>query len=112
MAPSSSATAEIRFVLDTIARIHDLAQHDRFADARDDVVDAVLEGAGEFSAGVWGPINGIGDTVGARWTDDGVVMPDGCFRISGLCRGRMGDHRRSYRTWRPGNAFRAADRRA
>lgn len=77
MAPSSPATAEIRFVLDTIARIRDLAQHDRFADASDDVVDAVLEGAGEFAAGVWGPINRIGDTVGARWTDDGVVMPDG-----------------------------------
>lgn len=74
---SSPATAEIRFVLVTIAHIRDLAQHDRFADASDDVVDAVLEGAGEFASGVWGPINGIGDTVGAQWTDDGVVMPDG-----------------------------------
>ena len=63
---SSPATAEIRFVLDTIAHIRDLAQHDRFADASDDVVDAVLEGAGEFARGVWGPINGIGDRVGAR----------------------------------------------
>ena len=77
MAPSSPATTEIRFVLDTVARIRELARHDSFSDASDDVVDAVLEGAGEFAAGVWGPLNGIGDTVGARWTEHGVVMPEG-----------------------------------
>jgi alkylation response protein AidB-like acyl-CoA dehydrogenase len=69
--------AEQRFVLDTIVRLSDLAATDRFAAAGDDVVDAVLEGVGQFAAGEWAPLARIGDTVGARWTPDGVRMPDG-----------------------------------
>ena len=73
----SPATIEIRFVLDRITRIRELAADEKFSDASDDVVDAVLEGAGEFASCVWAPLNGIGDTVGARLTEDGVLMPDG-----------------------------------
>jgi len=75
--PFTPAVTEQRFVLDQIVRIGDLAASDRFAAASDDVVDAVLEGAGQLAAGEWAPLNRIGDTVGARWTPDGVVMPDG-----------------------------------
>ncbi len=69
--------AEQRFVLDTVVRLPDLAATDRFAAASDDVVDAVLEGVGQFAAGEWAPLARIGDTVGARWTPEGVRMPDG-----------------------------------
>jgi alkylation response protein AidB-like acyl-CoA dehydrogenase len=69
--------AEQRFVLDTVVRLPDLAATDRFAAASDDVVEAVLEGVGQFAAGEWAPLARIGDTVGARWTPDGVRMPDG-----------------------------------
>ena len=75
--PFTPALAEQRFVLDQIVRVGDLAATDRFAAASDDVVDAVLEGAGQFAAGEWAPLNRIGDTVGAKWTPDGVHMPDG-----------------------------------
>lgn len=71
------ATREQRFVLDHIVRIGDLADTERFAAASDDVVDAVLEGVGQFAAGEWAPLNRAGDTVGAKWTPDGVIMPDG-----------------------------------
>jgi alkylation response protein AidB-like acyl-CoA dehydrogenase len=69
--------AEQRFVLDTVVRLPDLAATDRFAAASDDVVDAVLNGVGQFAAGEWAPLARIGDTVGARWTPEGVRMPDG-----------------------------------
>ncbi len=71
------ATTEQRFVLDHVVRIDELAATDRFAAASDDVVDAVLEGVGQFAAGEWAPLNRTGDTVGAKWTPEGVVMPDG-----------------------------------
>ncbi|RZM00963.1 MAG: acyl-CoA dehydrogenase, partial [Sphingomonas sp.] len=75
--PFTPPVAEQRFVLDTVVRLPDLAATDRFAAASDDVVEAVLEGAGQFAAGEWAPLSRIGDTVGAKWTKDGVVMPAG-----------------------------------
>ncbi len=71
------ATTEQRFVLDHVVRIGELAQTERYAAASEDVVDAVLEGVGQLAAGEWAPLNRAGDTVGAKWTDRGVVMPDG-----------------------------------
>ncbi len=69
--------AEQRFVLDHIARIGDLAENARFADATPDLIDAVLEGIGAFAAGEWAPLDRRGDEVGAKWTESGVVMPEG-----------------------------------
>ena len=34
-------------------------------------------GAGTFAAGVFAPLNRIGDTIGARWDNGVVTMPDG-----------------------------------
>ncbi|WP_375270614.1 acyl-CoA dehydrogenase [Sphingomonas sp.] len=73
----TAPVSEQRFVLDTVARIGELAETNRFAAATPDVIDAVLEGAAQFAAGEWAPLNRVGDTVGARWTPEGVVMPDG-----------------------------------
>jgi alkylation response protein AidB-like acyl-CoA dehydrogenase len=73
----TAATADQRFVLDHVVGIGTLAESERFAAATSDVVDAVLEGAGDFAAGEWAPLLRAGDTVGAKWTPDGVVMPDG-----------------------------------
>ena len=75
--PFTPPTAEQRFVLEEVVRLHELAATDRFAAATPDVIDAVLEGAGQFAAGEWAPLNRVGDTVGAKWTPDGVVMPAG-----------------------------------
>ena len=71
------AVAEQNFVLEHIVGIGKLAQTERFAAASDDIVDAVLEGVGALAVGEWAPLNRIGDTVGARWTPEGVKMPAG-----------------------------------
>ncbi len=75
--PFTPAVREQRFVLDTVARIADLAATERFADATPDLIDAVLEGAGQFAAGEWAPLNREGDTNGPKWTEQGVKMPTG-----------------------------------
>ncbi|MBB4152615.1 alkylation response protein AidB-like acyl-CoA dehydrogenase [Sphingomonas jinjuensis] len=75
--PFTPAVREQRFVLDTVAGVPELARSERFAAASDDVVDAVLEGVGQFAIGEWAPLNRAGDTVGAKWSPEGVHMPDG-----------------------------------
>ncbi|MEN2748012.1 acyl-CoA dehydrogenase [Sphingomonas sp. T9W2] len=75
------ATAEQRFALTHAAGIEELAAAERFTDATPDMLDAILTGIGEFAAGEWRPLDRIGDTVGARWTSEGVVMPEG-FRAA------------------------------
>ena len=71
------ATKEQRFVLQHVVDVGELAESERFGAAGEDVIDAVLEGAGAFAAGEWAPLNRRGDTVGARLTPDGVKMPEG-----------------------------------
>ena len=66
------ATAEQRFVLDHIVRVSELSD-----EATPDMIDAVLEGVGQFAAGEWAPLDRLGDEVGAKWTEDGVKMPNG-----------------------------------
>lgn len=65
------ATAEQRFVLDHVVRLDEIG-----AEALE-MADAVLEGAGAFAAGEWAPLERLGDTEGARWSEDGVKMPAG-----------------------------------
>jgi alkylation response protein AidB-like acyl-CoA dehydrogenase len=61
---------EQKFVLDQVVGISDLMD-----DA--DMADAVLEAAAQFAEGEFAPLARAGDTVGAKW-DNGVVhMPDG-----------------------------------
>jgi alkylation response protein AidB-like acyl-CoA dehydrogenase len=71
----TAAVADQRFVLEHVVRIAELAATERFAAASPDVVDAVLEGVGQFAGGEWAPLNREGDTVGAKWSSDGVHMP-------------------------------------
>ncbi len=68
---------EQRFLLRHVVGMDELASHNAFAEATPDVVDAILEGAGQFAAGEFAPLNRIGDEVGAKWTAEGVTMPPG-----------------------------------
>lgn len=61
---------EQRFVLDHVVRIHELSNDT-------DVVDAVLEGAAAFAEGEFAPLDRVGDTHKARWSDGVVTMPPG-----------------------------------
>ena len=73
----SAPTTEQLFVLRTITGIEELASFDRFAEATPDLVEAIVEGVGEFAAGEFAPLYRIGDTVGARLIDGAVTMPEG-----------------------------------
>lgn len=73
----SAPVTEQSFVLKHITGIEELSQHPRFADATEDMVQAIVEGIGAFAAGEFAPLNRIGDTVGARLVDGKIVMPEG-----------------------------------
>jgi 3-(methylthio)propanoyl-CoA dehydrogenase len=68
---------EQRFVLETIAELPGLAQLPHFEAATADLVDAILEEAGKLSAGVFAPLNRIGDTEGAKLANGVVTLPAG-----------------------------------
>jgi alkylation response protein AidB-like acyl-CoA dehydrogenase len=68
---------EQKFLLRHIVGIGELAGHNAFAEATEDVVDAIVAGAGEFAAGEFAPLNRAGDEIGARWSPEGVTMPPG-----------------------------------
>jgi len=70
-------TTEQLFVLDHIARIDAMAQHERFADATADMVEAIVTGIGEFAAEVYAPLNRVGDVNNPKWADGKVTMPPG-----------------------------------
>jgi len=59
-----------KFLLDHVVAIADLLD-DR------DLVAAIVEGAGQFAAGEFAPLNRIGDETGAKWSSEGVTMPPG-----------------------------------
>lgn len=70
-------TTEQLFVLRHIARISDMAAHERFAAASPDMVEAIAHGIGEFAAEVFAPLNRIGDVHNPKWQDGNVIMPPG-----------------------------------
>ncbi len=68
---------EQNFVLKHIAEIGRMASHECFAGASEDMVEAIVEGIGQFAMGEFAPLNRIGDTVGAKWSDGTVTTPEG-----------------------------------
>ena len=52
----TAPTTEQLFVLKTITGIEELAGHERFAEATPDLVEAIVEGVGEFAAGEFAPL--------------------------------------------------------
>ncbi len=64
--------ADQRLVLNAVVGIGELAGG---PDA--DTVDAVLEGAAALAEGEFAPLLRIGDTVGARWDNGTVILPEG-----------------------------------
>lgn len=73
----TAPTHEQKFLLKHIARLDEITGGNAFADASSDVVEAIVDGAGAFAAGEFAPLNRVGDTIGAKWSPDGVTMPPG-----------------------------------
>ncbi len=71
------ATADQVLAIKVNAGIEELAEHARFAAASPDMVEAIVEGIGQFAAGEFAPLNWIGDREGAKLTDGAVTLPGG-----------------------------------
>ena len=59
------------------AGIEELAATERFAAAEPDMVEAIVDGVGQFAAGEFAPLNRIGDLEGAKLENGVVRLPDG-----------------------------------
>ena len=71
------ATADQVLAIKVNAGIEELAAHPRFAAASPDMVEAIVEGIGQFAAGEFAPLNWIGDREGAKLADGEVTLPGG-----------------------------------
>lgn len=72
-------TADQLLALKANAGIEALSRHESFADASPDVIEAIVDGIGQFSAGEWAPLNRLGDVEGARAANGVVSLPSGFF---------------------------------
>ena len=70
-------TADQLLAIAVCADLPGLVQHERFAAATPDLVEAIAEGIGQFATGEWAPLARIGDTEGARYADGKVILPAG-----------------------------------
>ena len=77
MTPYTPPTADQLLAIRVNAGIEELAQTTRFAHAEADLVEAIVEGVGQFAAGEFAPLNRIGDLEGARLENGVVRLPDG-----------------------------------
>jgi alkylation response protein AidB-like acyl-CoA dehydrogenase len=68
---------DIRFALDTLAGLPDVAALPGFEEATPDLTDSILEEAAKIAAGVLGPLNRAGDLDGATLTATGVRTTPG-----------------------------------
>ena len=71
------ATADQLLALKVCAGIDELAKHPRFEAATPDLVEALVEGNGQFAAGEFAPLNRKGDLEGAKLANGTVSLPDG-----------------------------------
>jgi 3-(methylthio)propanoyl-CoA dehydrogenase len=70
-------TADQLLAIRVNAGIAELSRHERFSAAEPDLVEAVVEGVGQFAAGEFAPLNRVGDLEGARLENGKVALPDG-----------------------------------
>jgi len=68
---------DMRFVLNELAGLAQVAQLPGFGEATPDTVDAILDEAGKFASGVLDPLNATGDQEGSQWRAGAVSTPKG-----------------------------------
>lgn len=68
---------EMRFVLNRLAGLPEIATLRGYEEAQPDVVEAILTGAPRFAAEMLDPLNATGDVWGRRWEGGRVTTPDG-----------------------------------
>jgi 3-(methylsulfanyl)propanoyl-CoA dehydrogenase len=68
---------DMKFVLNELAGLGEVAKLPGYGEATPDTVDAILEEASKFATGVLDPINYSGDQEGSKWADGAVKTPKG-----------------------------------
>ncbi len=68
---------DMRFVLDEIAGMEEIAGYAPYSHATPDVVEAVLAEAARLAGEVWAPTNKTGDRQMSKLSGEGVKTPDG-----------------------------------
>ena len=66
---------DLRFVLDELLGVASLAALPRYREFSSELAASVIDEAARFSQDVLAPINRIGDSLGARFHDGAVQMP-------------------------------------
>ncbi|MFL6566005.1 MAG: acyl-CoA dehydrogenase family protein, partial [Burkholderiales bacterium] len=77
MSTYTAPLKDMRFVLNELAGLSEVAKLPGCEDATPDTVDAILEEAARFASGVLDPLNRSGDEEGSKWCDGEVRTPKG-----------------------------------
>ena len=77
MTPFTAPTQDQLLAIRINAGIEELSQSERFAAAEPDLVEAIVEGVGQFASGEFAPLNRAGDLEGAKLENGVVRLPDG-----------------------------------
>ena len=77
MSDYNAPVRDMKFVLDEIAGLSEIARLPGFEEASPDLVVAVLNEAAKFSSEVLAPLNRVGDQQGCKLMPDGVTTPAG-----------------------------------
>jgi alkylation response protein AidB-like acyl-CoA dehydrogenase len=65
------------FLFRDVLKLEDHAELPGFADAPLDLIEQIVEAAGDFTANVLSPLNGVGDKNGCKLADGAVTTPPG-----------------------------------
>jgi len=77
MSTYTAPLKDMRFVLNELAGLSEVARLPGCEEATPDTVDAILEEAARFASGVLDPLNRSGDEEGSKWSDGEVRTPKG-----------------------------------
>ena len=77
MTPFSPPTQDQLLAIRINAGIDEIGASEKFAHAEPDLVEAIVEGVGQFAAGEFAPLNRVGDLEGAKLENGVVRLPEG-----------------------------------
>ena len=77
MSDYKAPVRDMRFVMDEIVGLDEIASLPGYEEATPDMADAILEEAARFTGEVLAPLNRVGDTQGCKLGPDGVITPEG-----------------------------------
>jgi alkylation response protein AidB-like acyl-CoA dehydrogenase len=77
MSSYAAPLKDMKFVLEELAGLEQVAKLPDYGEATPDTVQAILEEAAKFATGILDPLNHTGDAEGSKWKDGAVITPKG-----------------------------------